>query len=52
MPDAGLLELVDYVLGSADYRKNVLLEVLAFKRVVRFVPGFLQIDERLGCAFR
>ena len=47
-PDVGLLELVDCVLGGVDYRKNVRHEVLAFKRIVRFVPGALQFDERLG----
>ena len=45
-PDIGLLEPVDRFLGPGDYRKNVRFGILAFKRVVRFVPGALQIDER------
>ena len=32
VPDVDLLELVDYTLGVVDYRKNVGVEVLAFKR--------------------
>ena len=41
-PDVGLLELVDCVLGGIDYCKNARREILAFKRVVRLVPGALQ----------
>ena len=48
MPGVGLLEPVDGVLGYVDYHKNLLLGILAFKRVVRLVPRILQVDERLG----
>ena len=48
VPDVGLLELVDCVLGGVDFGKNFRLAVLAFKRVVRFVPSTLQLYEGLG----
>ena len=48
MPDIGLLELVDCANSRVNHRKNVPLGILAFKRVVGLLTGFLQVDERVG----